>query len=293
MRDAIAAALFLATLPLAAQSSAPERLIASELAGSQAYETLSHLTDQIGARPSGSKSAALAVAWTTERFRSWGISVRNEPVRVPHWVRGAESATIVSHNDQHLILTALGGSVATPPKGITAEVVEVNSFDELNALGSKVKGRIVYYNNPMDMALVNARRSFEAYSRAVIFRAEGASRAAAYGAVAVLIRSVASASLRSPHTGTVRYDTKVAKIPAAALTVEDAMLVHRLVARGDRVRIHLNLQSKALPEVDSANVIAEIRGERKNRRRSSSSAGTSTPGTSVRAPSTTDRAWPW
>jgi len=263
MRHAIAAALFLAATPLLAQTSVPDRLIAGELAGSQAYETLSHLTDEIGARPSGSRSAALAVRWTTERFRAWGISVRNEPVRVPHWVRGRESASIVSHNNQHLVLTAIGGSVSTPPQGITADVVEVGSFDELNNLRDKVKGRIVYYNNPMDMALVNARRSFEAYSRAVIFRAEGASRAAAYGAVAVLIRSVGSASLRTPHTGGMRYDAKVAKIPAAALTAEDAMLVHRLVGRGERVRIHLNLQTKVLPEVDSANVIAEIRGSEK------------------------------
>jgi carboxypeptidase Q len=264
MRHAIAAALVLAVTPSpVAQTSVPERLIAAELSGSQAYETLTHLTDQIGARPAGSKSAALAVAWTTERFRAWGIAVRNEPVRVPHWVRGAESGSIVSHNHQRLVLTALGGSVATPPKGITAEVIEVGSFDELNALRDKIKGRIVYYDNPMDMALVNARRSFEAYSRAVIFRAEGASRAASLGAVAVLIRSVGSASLRTPHTGAMRYDAKVPKIPAAALTAEDAMLVHRLIQRGERVRIHLNLRTRTLPEVDSANVIAEIRGSEK------------------------------
>jgi Zn-dependent M28 family amino/carboxypeptidase len=264
MRHAIVAALLVAVTPsLVAQTSIPERLIASELAGSQAYETLSHLTDQIGARPSGSKSAALAVAWTTERFRAWGIPVRDEPVKVPHWVRGAESGSIVSHNHQRLVLTALGGSVATPPKGLTADVIEAGSFDELKTLGDKVKGRIVYFNNPMDMALVNARRSFEAYSRAVIFRSEGASRAAALGAVAVLIRSVGSTSLRTPHTGAMRYDAKLPKIPAAALTAEDAMLVHRLIQRGERVRIHLSLQTQTLPEVSSANVIAEIRGSEK------------------------------
>ncbi len=260
MRHAIAAALLFAVTPSLVAQTVPERLIASERAGSQAYETLTHLTDQIGARPSGSKSAALAVAWTTERFRAWGIPVRNEVVRVPHWVRGAESGSIVSHNHQRLVLTALGGSVATPPKGLTADVIEAGSFDELKTLGDKVKGHIVYFNNPMDMALVNARRSFEAYSRAVIFRSEGASRAAALGAVAVLIRSVGSTSLRTPHTGAMRYDAKLPKIPAAALTAEDAMLVHRLIQRGERVRIHLNLQTRTLPEVSSANVIAEIRG---------------------------------
>ena len=261
------ATLFLTLLlalaaPLSGQSPA-ERIIATELAGSQAYETLSYLTDHIGARPSGSKGAALAVRWATERFSSWGIDVRNERVRVPHWVRGQESASIVSHNDQRLVLTALGGSVATPAKGITANVIEVNSFDELKTLGDAVKGKIVYFNNPMDMALVTARRSFEAYRRAVIFRTEGASRAAAYGAAAVLIRSVGSASLRTPHTGTVRYDANLPKIPAAALTAEDAMLVHRLIGRGEQVRVHLTLLSKVLPDVDSANVIAEIRGSEK------------------------------
>jgi len=249
-------------LPLFAQSPV-ERIIATELTSAQAYETLSYLTDYIGARPSGSKGAALAVSWATERFRSWGIDVRNERVRVPHWVRGEESASIVSHNDQRLVLTALGGSVATPAKGITAGVSEVNSFDELKTLGDGVKGKIVYFNNPMDMELVNARRSFEAYRRAVIFRSEGASRAAAYGAAAVLIRSVGSASLRTPHTGTVRYDAKLPKIPAAALTAEDAMLVHRLLGRGEKVRLHLTLLSKVLPDVESANVVAEIRGSEK------------------------------
>jgi hypothetical protein len=262
MKYAIATALLLAT-PLLAQPTSTERLIATELSGSAAFQTLAYLTDEIGARPAGSKSADLAVKWTTERFRSWGIPVVNEPVKVPHWVRGEESAELVSQNNQRLVLTALGGSVPTPLKGITADVVEVASFDELSALGDKIRGKIVYYNNPMNMQLVAGRRGFEAYSRAVIFRSEGASRAAAYGAVAVLIRSVGSSSLRTPHTGTVRYDPKVPKIPAAALTMEDALLVHRLISHVEPVRIHLNLQSKVLPDVTSANVVAEIKGSEK------------------------------
>ena len=123
-----------------------------------------------------------------EQFRASGINVRNERVMVPHWVRGAESASIVSHNDQRLVLSAMGGSVATPPGGATAEVIELRSFDELDA---RVDGKIVYFDNPMD------GHSLEAYRRAVVFRSEGASRAAACGAMAVLIRSVGSASLRS------------------------------------------------------------------------------------------------
>ena len=242
-----------------AQSDA-DRLVTSALSNTRAYETLSYLTDEIGPRPSGSANAARAVTWATAQFRAWGIDVRTEKVTVPHWVRGEERARLVSHNDQKIVLTALGGSVATPPQGLTAEVIEVSSYDELKQLGTKVKGKIVYYNNPMDLELVKARHSFEAYSRAVIYRGSGASRAAEYGAVAAVIRSVASASLRTPHTGAMRYDAKQPKIPAAAMTTEDAELVHRLLARGDRVRMHMVLTPKTLPDVESANVIAEIRG---------------------------------
>lgn len=257
------ALLFLFALPAFAQDAAPqnaERLMMRALESNTAWETLSYLTDEIGPRLSGSRGAALAVKWTTERFRSWGIEVRNEPVIVPHWVRGEERASLVTHNHQKIVLTALGGSVATPPAGITAEIVEVSSFDELKQLGPKVRGKIVFYNNPMDMNLVRSGHSFEAYGRAVQVRGAGASRAAEYGAVASLIRSVGSASLRSTHTGAMRYDPKFPEIPAAAMTAEDAMLVHRLLARGDRVRMHLVLTPKTLPDVDSANVVAEIRG---------------------------------
>jgi hypothetical protein len=236
-------------------------IIARELASSQAYETLAYLTDNIGPRLSGSRNAAAAVRWTTERFRTWGISVRNEKVIVPHWVRGIEQARLVSHHNQKIVLTALGGSVATPAKGITAEIVEVSSFDELKS--AKVKGKIVFYNNPMDMDLVRAHRGFEAYGKAVAFRGAGASRAAEHGAVAALIRSVGSASLRTPHTGALRYDPKQPKIPAAAMTAEDAMLVDRLLKKGDGVRMHLVLTPRTLPDVESANVIAEIRGSEK------------------------------
>lgn len=256
----LAVALVAAVATSAFAQSDADRLVTSALSNVRAYETLSYLTDEIGPRPSGSENAARAVRWTTQRFREWGIDAHTEKVTVPHWVRGDESASLVSHNDQKIILTALGGSIATPPAGITADVVEVNSFDELKQLGTKVKGKIVYYNNPMDLELVKSRRAFEAYSRAVIYRGSGASRAAEYGAVAALIRSVGSASLRTPHTGAMRYDAKQPKIPSAAMTIEDADLVHRLLGRGDRVRMHLVLTPKTLPDVDSANVIAEIRG---------------------------------
>jgi carboxypeptidase Q len=260
MRGFLAAlGMTLCAAPLFAQSI-PDQLVQRELAASQAYETLSHLTDDIGPRLSGSAGAAAAVRFTTERFRAWGIDVHNERVTVPHWVRGREEASLPTQHNQKIVLTALGGSVATPAKGIIADVVEATSFDELKQLGAKVKGKIVFFNVPMDMELVRAGRSFDAYSKAVIYRGTGASRAAEYGAAAVVIRSVGSASLRTPHTGALRYDPKQPKIPAAAMTAEDAMLVHRLLARKERVRMHLVLTPRTLPDAVSANVIAEIRG---------------------------------
>ena len=240
-----------------------ETLVAHALTSSKAYETLSYLTDNIGPRLSGTRGAALAVKWTTEQFRAWGIPVRNEKIMVPRWIRGAESARLVSHNDQRIVLTTLGGSVATPPAGITAEVIEVTSFDELKALGrTKVAGKIVFFNRAMDMELVRAGRSFDAYSGAVEFRSKGADEASTLGAVAAVIRSVDSASLRTPHTGSLRYRVE-RKIPAAAVSAEDAMLIHRLLAKGERVRMHLVLMPRTLPDVESANVVAEIRGSEK------------------------------
>jgi hypothetical protein len=252
--------LYAATAHAADLQQNSERLVAHALTNSRAYETLSYLTDNIGPRLSGSTNAALAVKWTTEQFRAWGIPVRQEKIMVPRWIRGAERARLVSHNDQRIVLTALGGSVATPPIGITADVIEVRSFDELKTLGrAKIAGKIVFFNRAMDSSLVQAGRAFEAYRDAVEFRGKGADAASEYGAAAVVIRSVGSASLRTPHTGSVRYE-KGKKIPAAAMTAEDAMLVQRLLAKGEKVRMHLVLTPRTLPDVESANVVAEIEG---------------------------------
>lgn len=235
--------------------------MAAAINSSVSYETLAHLTDEIGPRLSGSSNAARAVDWTAKRFHSWGIDARQEKVMVPHWVRGAESARLVAPHDQPLVVTTLGGSAATPPGGIVADVVEATSFEQLAILGrDALAGRIVFLNRPMDMDLVRAGRSFEAYRKAQEFRTNGADAAAPYGARAVIIRSVGSDSLRTPHTGSVKYEGKAKRIPAAALTAEDALLVHRLLASGDHVRMQLVLRSRTLPDVESANVIAEITG---------------------------------
>ena len=171
----MATALQIFALIASAQTTA-DSIIKREVTTTQAYETLEYLTDNIGQRLSGSTNAAAAVRWATGTFEKWGIAVTNEKVMVPHWVRGVEDARLVSHRNQQIILTALGGSIATPATGITADVVEASSFDELKT--AKVKGKIVFYNNPMDMDLVRAHRSFDAYRKAVVFRGEGASRAA-------------------------------------------------------------------------------------------------------------------
>src|SRR5215467_9863246 len=122
MRTVVAVLLFAAPALAQVPDQLTDQIIQRELKTSQAYDTLAHLTDSIGPRLSGSKGAAEAVAWTTARFRAWGIPVVNEHVMVPHWVRGREEASLVSHRNQKIVLTALGGSVATPPAGITAEV---------------------------------------------------------------------------------------------------------------------------------------------------------------------------
>lgn len=242
------------------QKAPAEAIVAQALTGSRAWDHLSYLTDNIGPRLSGSKQAEAAVEWSAKQFESWGLEVRREPVMVPKWVRGAEEAKLVSHFDQQIVLTTLGGSVATPDEGLTAEVVVVGSFDELQAAGEKVRGKIVLFNVPMDQALIDEGNAFRAYSSAVAYRGSGPSRAAALGATAALIRSVASASLRTPHTGMLRYDPEQPKIPAAAVSTEDADLLERLSDKGERVRMHLRLTPRTYDDVPSANVVAELPG---------------------------------
>jgi hypothetical protein len=259
----LSALILLLASPIHAQDQA-DRVIAHTLAESQAWDITAHLTDKIGPRLSGSKGADLAVKWSTAKFTEWGIPVRQEKVMVPRWVRGAERARLLSHNDQKIVLTALGGSVATPADGLIATVVEARNYEDLARLGRKgIAGKIVFYSAAMDLGLVRAGDSFTAYSNAVEYRGSGADRAAEYGAVAVITRSVGSDSLRTPHTGALRYRGKQPKIPAAAVTSEDAMLIQRLLARGDRVRMYLLLTPRTFADVASANVVAEIRGREK------------------------------
>jgi carboxypeptidase Q len=179
-------------------------------------------------------------------------NVRGEPVMVPRWVRGAESAELVKPRAAKLAMMGLGGSVATPKAGITAPVLVVSSLDELTRRAAEAKGKIVLFDVPLTDYPVTRR-----------VRTEGPSAAARVGAVACLIRSVASASIRSPHTGLTVYDSTVAKIPAAALSVEDAMMLHRFQDRGEPVVVTLRMSARTLPDAPSRNVVAEIVGREK------------------------------
>jgi carboxypeptidase Q len=256
---------FTATLSSAASAQAPtpiadayrataNRIITTALADSSAWNRLAEMTDKFGSRLSGTSSLERTIDWILAEMKKDGLqNVRGEKVMVPHWVRGEESAVLVSPRAMPLHMIGLGRSVATPPKGITADVMVVNSFDELTARAAEAKGKIVLFDVP-----------FTGYGQTVRYRGGAASAAGKVGAVAALIRSVSSFSMQNPHTGAMNYDTLVAaRIPAAALSVEDAMMVHRMVNRGEKVRITLKMSARTLPDAPSRNVIAEIVGSEK------------------------------
>jgi hypothetical protein len=233
---------------------AATEIISASLADQDGYAQLSYLCDRIGNRLSGSDSLNVAIAWAAAQMKRDGLeNVMTQPVKVPHWVRGREDAEMVKPVPRPLTMIGLGGSVATPPDGITAEVVSVASFDALNALGrEKVAGKIVLFNVP-----------YEGYGKTVNYRVAGPSRAAKMGAVAMLLRSVGSLAMQTPHTGMLSYSEADPKIPAAAITYEDATLMQRLVDAGDTVTVHLYMEAHMLPDADSANVMGEIPGREK------------------------------
>ena len=228
-----------------------------------AYSLLSELSGKIGNRLSGSPNAARAVQWGNKAMRNLGFEkVHLEPVMVPHWVRGSveRAAVIDGKKITPIAICALGGSIATPKKGITAEVVEVHSLAETKSLGEGARGKIVFYNRPMDPTKVN---TFEAYGGAVDQRSEGAVEAAKVGAVAVLVRSMTLVIDNVPHTGAMHYVDGVREIPAAAVSTVAAEKINSLLMKGKKVRVKLVLSCKTLPDVESDNVVGEIRGTEK------------------------------
>ncbi len=247
------AVLALACIPLAAQTPAEVRdRITAEAAKGAAYAKLARLCDEAGHRLAGSPGLKRAIQLMTEVAKAEGLKVWTEPVKVPHWVRGMESAAIVKPFPVRLGMLGLGNSVGTPPEGITAEVMVVDSFDDLEKRAAEAKGKIVLFDVP-----------FQSYGKNVAYRGGGASKAAAHGAVGCLVRSVGPISYDTPHTGAMNYDEKQPKIPAAALSIESAMQLRRMTAAGTKVVVNLQMEAHFLPDADSFNVIADLPGREK------------------------------
>jgi carboxypeptidase Q len=235
-----------------AQQECAQRLLHAALSSDESWKKLSYLCDFIGARLSGSENLEKAVKWAEQSMIEDGLeNVRLQPVQVPHWVRGKESAVLVHPRNLELNMMGLGRSIGTPRGGITAEVLPVQSFDELTALPDDVvRGKIVLWNVP-----------FTSYSETVKYRSTGGMEASRKGAIASLVRTVGKRTLDNPHTGAQSEQEKdVAPIPAAALSIEDAQLIARLAAAGAKPAVHLTMEAHMLPDALSYNVVGEVRG---------------------------------
>jgi carboxypeptidase Q len=241
--------------PLAQTWLDPYRPIAQQLikesqSSDFAWQRLAELTDTFGHRLSGSVALEKAIDWAVAKMQEDGLeNVRKEPVMVPKWVRGRESLALVEPIAQSLPMLGLGNSVGTPAAGIEADVLVVADFKALEARPADAKGKIVLFN-----------AKFTNYGETVAYRANGPSRAAAVGAVAVLVRSVGPTGLRTPHTGATNYATGDPQIPAAAISAEDADRFDRLQARGVRIRVKLMMEARFEPDAQSYNVVGEWRG---------------------------------
>ncbi len=237
--------------------SAAKKVREATLRTSVALETVKSLVDEASPRLSGSPGGKAALVWAQRTMEAAGLTkVHGEPVKVPHWERGEESGEILAPFAHELSLAALGGSVGTRPGGLEAEVIEVASLDAIEKLDPKdVKGKIVFFHVVMER-----EKDGSGYGKAVRVRGAGAIAAARLGAVGVVIRSIGTDAFRAPHTGAMRYDAKVEKIPAAALAIPDADLLHRVIAQGKPVRIKLALGAKTFPDADSANMIGDVVG---------------------------------
>lgn len=238
-----------------------DRILAPALAGNDSWAKLQDLCDGIGHRLSGSPQMERAVAWAVATMKKDGHeNVRAEKVMVPHWVRGRESLTMIEPRIESIGMLGLGMSVGTPPEGITAEVLVVADTDELDRVGDKAKGKIVLFNNPMPPYTPEGGTH---YGSTVKYRGQGPKLAGEKGAVACLVRSVTARSLHTPHTGATRYTDAPERIPAAAVTVEAAEMFARMQARGITPKVTLKMEAQTLPEAESANVVAELRGREK------------------------------
>jgi carboxypeptidase Q len=226
-------------------------LIEASLQSDSAYRLLGELSDRHGHRLSGSERLERAIDWSVEQMRALGLqNVRKEAVMVPVWIRGEESLELTSPMQYDIAMLGLGGSIGTPAEGIEAQVVVVESFDDLDARPDEaITGRIVLFDVP-----------YQGYGRTVPYRSRGAIAAARKGAVALLVRSIGPNGMRLPHTGTMVYDESVPRIPAAAVSSEDAMMMRRMQDRGDRIVARLKMQARTEPDRLSHNVVGELVG---------------------------------
>ena len=274
-RARFTAALFLALAhpagALAAEAAgAPDaatlaRIRDAAMGSGWAHERLTDLADTIGPRLSGSAGAQAAVAQVAASLRTAGLQVQLQPVKVPHWVRGEERGEIVGYAGrpegvtQKVVLTALGGSGATADGGLVAPVLVLRSMAEIETRSAEVRGKIVLVSVPFDQHLADNGLAGAAYGQGGAPRFSAPAALARLGAAAALVRSVGGANHRVPHTGTTSWPAGLVPIPAAALTVEDALLVERLAMRGP-VTMKLVLTPRTLPDADSHNVIADLPG---------------------------------
>lgn len=268
MKGTFFALLLLPTLLFSQkQDSIFIRQIANEiLANSNAYDNLRHLTKNIGARLAGSPQMSIAENWGAAALQRAGAdTVIMQPCMVPHWVRGGQDrAAIKTINSKRinrkLDIVALGNSIGTGKKGITAQVIAVTSFDELEQRSKELKGKIVFFNvkfNPTNV------RPFTSYGESVAYRGRGASRAARYGAAGVIVRSMSEATDNHPHTGSVNYNDSFPKIPAVAIGLQDADHLWTLCQANANVEVSLTTHGYFLPDAQAYNVIAELQGTNK------------------------------
>jgi Zn-dependent M28 family amino/carboxypeptidase len=243
--------------PLPAFAATAAKLRDTVLASSQAFDIVRSLSDEAGHRLAGSPGNRAAVAWALRMLPQYGLqNVRAEKAMAPHWERGPASAAITAPHPHSLAVLALGGSVATPKGGIEAEVIEAASVEAIGKLDkAAVKGKIVYVSTVTERA-----KDGSGYGKAAGARVQSASAAAKLGAVAVVIRSIGTDNNRLPHTGGMRYEDGVPKIPAAALSIPDAELLGRLLRTGKPVRLRLELAAKTHGEVEAPNVVGEVVG---------------------------------
>ena len=252
-------------LPQSEAEANIQMLFKKSLTEGKSYEWLEHLSNKIGGRLSGSLNSKRAIEWSKNELENLGLDkVYLQPVMVPKWIRGTfEYANIETSpgNTINVPVCALGGSISTPLGGLRANVVEVKTFDELSEKKKNIEGKIVFFNRPMRLDLVD---TFEAYSEAVNQRLQGAEIAARHGAVGVIIRSLNLKLDDQPHTGTMSYGTLPLskRIPAASISTNGAELLSSMLSLNKNLKFYLKQNCKNLPDVKSYNVIGEIKGSK-------------------------------